>query len=79
MLSKMDARVASQNKNKIISSLRMNRNIECADNLSKQKVSPALALFSRDLTVALKKECGDNAKGTYEFLKTLNDYVMQPL
>lgn len=67
------------NKNKIISSFRMNRNIAYVDNLSKQKVSPALALFSRELTVALKKEFGDNAKGTYEFLKTMNDYAMQPL
>ena len=66
-------------KDKIISSFRMNRNIAYADNLSKQKVSPALALLSRELTAALKKEFRDNAKGTHEFLKTMNDYVMQPL
>ena len=49
------------------------------DNLSKQKVSPALALFSNEMTTALKNEYGDEAKGTWAFLKMFNDYIIQPL
>lgn len=45
-----------KNKNKLISSMRMNRNIARIDNLSKQKASPALALFSENTTTALRDQ-----------------------
>ena len=68
-----------KNKSKLISNMRMNRNIACIDNLSKQKVSPALALFSENITTALRDQHGDQAKGTWEFLTFFNDYIIQPL
>ena len=42
----------------------MNRNVAHISNLSKEKVSPSLALFSENLTTALKDEYGVQAKGT---------------
>ena len=47
----------------------MRRNIVFVDNLSKQKVSSLLALFDANLTMALKDEHGEAAKGTWAFLK----------
>ena len=43
-----------KNKNKLISNMSINRNVMYRDNLSKQKVSLALALFSENLTTALR-------------------------
>ena len=37
-----------------MSNVRMSRNVDCIDDLSKQKLSPALALFAMNLTTALK-------------------------
>ena len=47
----------------------MPRNVAVIANMSKQKVKPALALFSKDLTSALKDEHRDKAQGTHEFLE----------
>ena len=67
------------NKDKLLSSIRMSKNVACVDNLSKQKVSPALSLFSRGMTTALEFEYGNEAKGKWSLIRMLNDYVMQPL
>ena len=67
------------NKDKLISSCRVHKNTVNPDNLSKQKVKPALALFSKELTKALESEFGEKAKGTYAFLAFINKHVMQPL
>ena len=40
---------------------------------------PVLALFSRDLTAGLEDENGEAARGTWSFLRTMNDFVVQPL
>ena len=68
-----------KNKNKLLSSVRVNKNTFNPDSLSKQKVQPALGLFSTKLTKALRMEHGEQAKGTCLFLETFNKYVMQPL
>ena len=57
----------------------MQRNVAFIDNMSKQKVKPALALFSKDLTTALKDQHGNEAIGTYKFLEMFQDYIIQPL
>ena len=57
----------------------MPRNVACADSLKKQKVLPALALFSTNLTSALEKEYGNAAEGTCKLLRMMNDHVVQPL
>ena len=57
----------------------MPRNVVYADSLSKQKVLPALALFSTNLASALEKEYGNAAEGAYKLLRMMNDYVVQPL
>ena len=57
----------------------MSRNVAYIDNLSKQKVYPALALFSREMTTPLEIEYGHEAKGTWSLLRMMNDYIMQPL
>ena len=67
------------NKDKLISSCRVKKNTVNPDNLSKQKVKPALALFSKELTKALETEFGEKAKGTYDFLAFINKHVMQTL
>ena len=68
-----------KNKHKLISNLRMNINAAYVDNLSKQKVSPALALSEKNLTTALENEYGEKERGAWMFLRTINYYVMQPL
>ena len=67
------------NKDKLISSCRVHKNTVNPDNLSKQKVKPALALFSTELTKALECEFGEKAKGTYSFLNFINKHVIQLL
>ena len=57
----------------------MNRNAAYIENLSKQKVSPVLSLFDINLTTALENEYGEKARGTWWFLRTINDDAMQPL
>ena len=57
----------------------MNRNVVHVDNLSNQKVSPALALLDRKLTTALEHERGEKASGTCKFLKIVNDHATQLL
>ena len=47
--------------------------------LSRQKVSPDLSLFSREMTTKLEFECGNEAKGKWSLLRMLNYCVMQPL
>ena len=42
-----------KNKDKLICNYRMSKNVACTDNLNKQKVPPALALFCNELTTAL--------------------------
>ena len=42
----------------------MSKSVACVDSLSKQKVSPALALFSIEITTVLEFEYGNEAKGT---------------
>ena len=68
-----------RNKNQIMSSMRMAKNAAYVDSLSKQKASPALALFSREMTTALDNEHKGLASGTSNFLKMINNCVMQPL
>ena len=67
------------NKDKLISSCRVHKNTVNPDNLSKQKVKPALALFSKELTKALETEFGEKAKGTHAFLAFINKHVTQLL
>ena len=43
-----------KSKEKLISKVRMCRNIACVDYLSRQKVSPTLSLFDMNLNTALK-------------------------
>ena len=57
----------------------MPKNAAHADNLSKQQVPPALALFSNELTTALEHEHKEVAKGTHGLLRTFNVFVFQPL
>ena len=47
----------------------MPRNVACTDNLSKQKIKPVLYLFLKELTLALRNECGNEAAGTANFLE----------
>ena len=42
-------------------------NVDCVDNLRKQKVSSALALFDINVTTTLKDECDEVAKWTWDF------------
>ena len=53
----------------------MNQNITSIDNLSKQKVSPTLALFDINLTTALENKHRENTRGAHVLLKTANNYV----
>ena len=57
----------------------MLRNVAHISNLNRQKVPPTLALFSIELTSALKNKYGGLAKGTYFLLRIFNNYVVQPL
>ena len=68
-----------KNKDKLISDVRMAWNVACVDNLSKQKVKPALALFSKEITTALKNEHDEKAQGTHGFLEMFQDYIIEPL
>ena len=68
----------NMNKDKLISSIRMSKNVAYIDNLIK-KVSHALTFFSIEMTMALEFEYGNEAKGTWSLLRMLNDYVMQLL
>ena len=52
-----------KNENKMTSNVRMHKNVACVDNLSKLKVLPALALFTREMTTALEDECDGLASG----------------
>ena len=45
-----------KNKHKLISNFRMSRNVAYVDNLRRKKLSPVLALFNKNLTVALENE-----------------------
>jgi len=51
-----------KNKNKLVCSARINYNIIYPINLDKQKVSPALALFSIEIKSALRPEFSKKAK-----------------
>ena len=62
-----------------MSNVRINRNIAYVDNLSKQKVKPALALFSKEVTTALRDEYGSEADRTTNFLEIFQDCIIQPL
>ena len=77
--SKYVKQIYHENKDKLVSNFRMQRNVAFIDNMSKQKVKPALALFSKDLTTALKDQHGNEAIGTCKFLEMFQDYTMQPL
>ena len=77
--SKWTRDLCHENKCKLTRNFRMNGNVTCIDNLSKQKVSPALALFDKNLTATLENEYGEKVKGTWMFLRTINDHVMQLL
>ena len=68
-----------KNKYKLVRNFKMSRNDAYVDNLSKQKVSPALALSEKNLTTALENEYGEKERGAWMFLRTINYYVMQPL
>ena len=46
-------------------------NVAHIENLRKQKVSTALALFDMNLTTTLKDDYGEVEKGTWAFLKIL--------
>ena len=48
----------------------------CVDNLSKQKVTSALDLFTRELTTGLEDEHGKAARVTWSFLRKMNDYMV---
>ena len=71
--------LCNKNKNELISSCRIHKNTVNPDSLAKQKVKPALALFSTELTKALELEHGEKAKGTCKFLAFMNKHIMQPL
>ena len=60
-----------KNKENLISNVRININVAHVDSLSKQKVSPTLALFDMNLTTGLKYEHEKVAKGTWSFLEIL--------
>ena len=49
--------------------MRMAKNVACVDNLSKQKVPPALELFTREMPIALEDECKCLASGTSIFFE----------
>ena len=55
-----------KSKEKLMSNVRIKRNVACADSLSKQKVSPELSLFDVNFTTALKDKHSETAKGTWE-------------
>ena len=42
-------------------------------------MSSALSLFDINLTLDLKDECGDAAKGTWDFFEFFNDHITQSL
>lgn len=67
------------NKNKLVSSVRLNKNAVVPSNLDKQKVAPALAIFSSEVTSALKLEFGEKAKRTHAFLEFFNNCIIQSL
>lgn len=57
------------NKDKLISNVRISRNVAHINNLSKQKVKPILALFSKELTTALQDEYREEANRIVNFLE----------
>ena len=48
-------------------------------NLGKQAVSPALKLFSKELSDALDARYGNKVAGTTKFLRMINNHIIQPL
>ena len=44
-----------------------------------ENLSPALSVFSREITTSLEFEHGNEAKGTLSLLRMLNDCATQPL
>ena len=61
-----------------MSNIQTLKNIMHINNLSKQKVSPALTLFSREMTIDLEIECAKEVKGMQSLLLIIIDYVVQP-
>ena len=49
--------------------MRISRNVAHINNLSKQKVKPILALFSKELTTALQDEYREEANKIVNFLE----------
>ena len=68
-----------KNKDKLLSSVRVNKNTFNPDSISIQKVQLALSLFSTELTKALRIEYREQVKETHMFLETRNKYITQPL
>ena len=54
-------------KEELVVDVKITRQAAHPHNLEKQKVAPALLVFSDQVTAALKVNFGDQAKGTYEF------------
>ena len=57
----------------------MSKNAVAPSNLDKQKVALALAIFSPEVTVALKLEFREKAKRVHAFLQFFSDYIIQLL
>ena len=68
-----------KSKDKFINNIRMSENMSGLGNISKQKMSPVLALCWKELTIALEDEDGNRAKGAWSLLRMFNGYSTQPL
>lgn len=68
-----------ENKHKLLCNVRISQETACPSNLGKQKVKPALKLFSKNLTAGSCDKFGESAKGTCAFLELIQNYAIQPL
>ena len=57
--------LCNKNKDKLVSTVHINKNVATSSNLDNQKVAPALVVFSLEVTIALRLKFGDEAKGAY--------------
>ena len=57
--------------------VRTSKSIPCADSLRNYKVSTVLDFLCQNLTTTLEDEDGSKEKGTWSFLRMLNDCITQ--
>ena len=70
-----------RSKDKLVRSYRMLRNVVHVvhvDSLSEHKVPMSLSLIRTELIMALEKDYGEVAKGTWKLLCMLNGYAVHP-